>query len=50
MLPLAPALVDQALSGDVGALAIVLIVLGFVVGLVWALKIRDPSVNRKKYR
>lgn len=49
MLPLAPALVDQALSGDAGALSIVLILAGIVVGVYWALKIRDPSVNRKKY-
>jgi uncharacterized membrane protein YqaE (UPF0057 family) len=47
--PIAPALVGQALSGDVGALGLLLLILGFVGGLIWALKIRDPSVNRKKY-
>lgn len=50
MLPVAPALIDKALAGDAGAWSLLLVGLGFVVGLWWALKIRDPSVNRKKYR
>lgn len=49
MLPVAPALFGQVLQGDMGALALILIFVGYVVGTLWALKIRDPSVNDMKY-
>lgn len=49
MLPATPLLLEAALAGDAGAIAIVAILVGIVLGLAWALWIRDPSVNRRKY-